>query len=178
MTPRPLIRHSQSDCAAVTGITGYAVRDGGTLRLRFDVSGNIGDIKIPAHIGTERADALWQHTCFEAFVRPGPGPAYHEFNFSPSCNWAAYGFADYRQSMTELDIDPPKIDTRTSAVAYALHAAVDGLPDGVDWDIGLSAVIECVDGTLSYWALKHPFGPADFHHSDCFALKLGASGRA
>jgi hypothetical protein len=38
--------------------------------------------------------------------------------------------------------------------------------------IGLAAVVEAQDGTLSYWALKHPGGKPDFHHPDAFALKL------
>ena len=40
--------------------------------------------------------------------------------------------------------------------------------------IALSAVIEEVDGTKSYWALRHPPGAPDFHHPDCFALELPA----
>jgi hypothetical protein len=38
--------------------------------------------------------------------------------------------------------------------------------------IGLSAVIEDRDGSLSYWALRHPHGKPDFHHPDAFALEL------
>lgn len=38
--------------------------------------------------------------------------------------------------------------------------------------IGLSAVIEEMDGTKSYWALAHPAGKPDFHHPDCFTLEL------
>ena len=30
--------------------------------------------------------------------------------------------------------------------------------------IGLSAVVETTDGTLSYWALAHPRAQPDFHH--------------
>jgi len=36
----------------------------------------------------------------------------------------------------------------------------------------LSAVIEEESGTLSYWALRHAPGRADFHHPDGFALEL------
>jgi hypothetical protein len=35
-------------------------------------------------------------------------------------------------------------------------------------------VIEETNGRLSYWALAHPPGKPDFHHSDCFALELPA----
>jgi hypothetical protein len=34
------------------------------------------------------------------------------------------------------------------------------------WRIGLAAVIEDTSGHKSYWALVHPPGKADFHHSD------------
>jgi len=43
------------------------------------------------------------------------------------------------------------------------------LPRDVIWQLGLSAVIEEKSGRKSYWALAHPPGEADFHHSDCFA---------
>ena len=39
--------------------------------------------------------------------------------------------------------------------------------------IGLSAVIEEEDGTISYWALRHAPGKPDFHHPDAFAMELG-----
>ncbi|MGH8562518.1 MAG: hypothetical protein ACRES4_11180, partial [Nevskiales bacterium] len=39
---------------------------------------------------------------------------------------------------------------------------------------GLSAVIEAANGSLSYWALKHPAEEPDFHHPDSFTLSLNA----
>jgi hypothetical protein len=36
----------------------------------------------------------------------------------------------------------------------------------------VSAVVETLDGALSYWALRHPPGKPDFHHADSFALEL------
>jgi hypothetical protein len=36
-------------------------------------------------------------------------------------------------------------------------------------------VIEETNGRKSYWALAHPPGKPDFHHSDCFALGLPAA---
>ena len=38
--------------------------------------------------------------------------------------------------------------------------------------LALSAVVEADDGTLSYWALRHPPGRPDFHHADGFVLRL------
>ena len=39
-------------------------------------------------------------------------------------------------------------------------------------EIGLSAVIERLDGSLSYWSLHHPPGRPDFHHHDARAVRL------
>ena len=40
------------------------------------------------------------------------------------------------------------------------------------WQLGLSAVIEELNGHKSYWALAHPPGKPDFHHSDCFTYEF------
>jgi hypothetical protein len=41
--------------------------------------------------------------------------------------------------------------------------------------LALSAVVENSDGTLSYWALKHPPGRPDFHHADAYVLELAGT---
>ena len=40
--------------------------------------------------------------------------------------------------------------------------------------LDLCAVIEELDGHLSYWALHHPAAHADFHHRDGRTLRLAA----
>jgi hypothetical protein len=40
------------------------------------------------------------------------------------------------------------------------------------WQLGLTAVVEAADGSLSYWALRHPVARPDFHHRDGFAQTL------
>lgn len=125
-----------------------------------------------------RADELWRHTCFELFVRPVDGPAYFEFNLSPSGQWAAYAFDDYRAGMRDLDLPvDPHIELERQGETFVLEADVDlaAIAQG-KLLAGLSAVIEEVDGTKSYWALNHPPGAPDFHHPDCFALELPGAG--
>ena len=78
------------------------------------------------------------------------------------------------------EIGNPGIDVQSSAESYQLAAALalDGLaslPSDAIWRLGVSAVIEETSGSLSYWALAHPAGKADFHHSDCFAHELPAA---
>jgi len=144
-----------------------------SLVLSYVVSGRIGDLRMPPIVAAARADELWRHTCFEAFVRSSAGPGYYEFNFSPSTQWAAYQFRGYRGGMrVATEIGPPRIEVQSSAETYTLQAALefDGL--SAPLRLGLSAVLEETNGGKSYWALAHPPGNADFHHADCFALEL------
>jgi hypothetical protein len=146
----------------------------GSLILSYVVSGRIGDVRMPPVMASARADELWRHTCFEAFVRPSAGPGYYEFNFSPSTQWAVYQFSAYRSGMrVATEISAPQIEVRSRGESYTLQAALefDGL-SYPSWRLGLSAVLEETNGRKSYWALAHPPGEADFHHSDCFALEF------
>jgi hypothetical protein len=146
------------------------------LGLRFVLSGNIGKIVWPAPTPSKRADGLWQHSCFEAFLcRPGD-EAYCEFNVSPSTQWAAYSFERYRTGVHNFDIEAPVITVEQDAESFVLDAELS-LPEtfAVPMRLALCAVIEDLDGALSYWALNHPVGKPDFHHRDGFALELGAS---
>jgi hypothetical protein len=179
---RTLALHPDSRCNAVTRIDVEATRPRpGNLVLRYTISGKIADLRLPAPAASTRTDELWQHTCFEAFLRPPSGEAYYEFNIAPSTQWAAYAFSGYRSGMRIADeAGTPFIEVQRGADFYLLQASLDlgrlahVTQDGV-WRLGLSAVIEEESCALSYWALKHPPGRADFHHSDCFALELASA---
>lgn len=141
-----------------------------------------GELCTPPRVRSRRADKLWEITCFELFLHPAGSSAYYEFNFSPSSEWAAYAFDDYRFGMRTLDLilDPcvhpePELEPEESANEFALEAEVDlaSIAPG-PLRMGLSAVIEEKNGSRSYWALVHPEGKADFHHPDSFALQLPA----
>jgi hypothetical protein len=144
----------------------------GRLDLLYRVTGDVAALRLPPVTASVRADDLWQHSCFEAFIRPGEGEAYHEFNFAPSTEWAAYSFAGYRDGRTDAPIVPPEIEVGT-ADGFVLRASLT-LPnlEGAAWYLNVTAVIEQKDGTKSYWALAHPPGDPDFHNGDCFALAL------
>jgi len=176
---RALIRHPDSRCLAATRIEVDVARPHPhSLVLSYTVTGAISDLRLPPVIAHARGDELWRHTCFEAFVRPSPGPAYYEFNFAPSTQWAAYGFDGYRSGVRVAnEIRTPRIDVQSGNERFTLQASLDldrlpDVPSDAVWQLGLSAVIEETNGNISYWALAHPPGRADFHHSDCFALEL------
>jgi hypothetical protein len=168
--------HPDSLCFAVTNIEAEVARPhAGSLVLSYFVTGKIGDLRMPPVVSPARTDELWRHTCFEAFVGTPPDAAYYEFNFAPSTQWAAYRFSSYRSGMrVATEISAPRIDVQSSAERYTLQAALEldrlsGLPRDAPWRLGLAAVIEEASGRRSYWALAHPPGKPDFHHSDCFA---------
>jgi len=104
----------------------------------------------------------------------GEGPEYREFNFSPSGEWAAYAFHSYRNGgVLEHELCPGIIVRKTmDRLELAAEISRDLLSHGGPLRLGLSAVVEDVDGILSYWALSHPAGKPDFHHADAFALQM------
>ena len=169
-----LIRHPDSPDSAASHIEVEATRQRpDNLLLTYIVTGRIGDLRLPAAIASARADALWQHTCFEAFLRTS-GDAYHEYNFSPSTQWAAYRFSGYRQGMSIApEVAPPGIETRTTSNHYELRTSLElHSLAAATWRLALSAVIEETSGRKSFWALAHPSGKPDFHHADGFTLEL------
>ncbi len=171
-----LFPHPDTPCEAVRGIAVEVRRAGTQLDLGFRVEGDISQIVLPGRrAAIARADDLWKHTCFEAFVAAGPG--YGEINLSPSNQWAAYGFDGYRSGMAVREgFDLAFADEHRADTAYDLIAELDltDMPPEADWSVGLSAVIELTDGRRCYWALRHPSVKPDFHHPDAFALTLPA----
>jgi hypothetical protein len=175
----PLWRHPDSGSGPVRGIEARVRRaGGGALVVAFSIDGDMGRVRVPEPRQPRFADGLWEHTCCEVFVaRSGHAP-YHEFNLSPSGEWAAYAFRAYRER-TELDAAAlsPAISVLRSARSLQLTATLRlGLLSRAHLEsrlaLGLSAVIEQADGALSYWALEHPPGPPDFHRPDAFALAI------
>jgi hypothetical protein len=171
--------HPDSQCDAVTRIEVEVARPNpGLLTLAYTVTGAIADLYLPPAAPPGRVDELWRRTCFEAFVRPAPGAAYFEFNFAPSSQWAAYGFTNYRAGMSAPgEIGPPAIEARATDDRFELRVRLDldrlpGLPRDPAWGLALAAVIEETNGRKSYWALTHPPGKPDFHHTDGFAHEL------
>lgn len=126
-------------------------------------------------------DGLWQHTCFELFIGSKGSARYQEFNFSPSKQWAVYLFNGYRlrnhdwQSSHRYainftsDVDNLWLDVVIPLAELAL------LEPGQICQLGLTAVIEAVDGSLSYWALQHPADKPDFHDQAGFICPINLS---
>lgn len=174
--------HPDSRCNAVTQIDVEVSRPHpGTLALHYFVSGKMSDLHLPSVTASSRTDELWQHTCLEAFVGTSSSETYYEFNLAPSTEWAVYQFSSYRGGMSVVEeITAPRIEVQSNDEGFQLQVSLEidrlpGLPPGEKWHLGLSAVIEGKSGHKSWWALAHPPGKPDFHHSDCFACELAAT---
>ena len=150
---------------------------GAELRMTFRLDGHIPRILVSAPDVPRIATQLWRHTCFEAFIAVDGQPAYHEFNFAPSGEWAVYAFCGYRNGGPVAgEMMRPDIAVRSTGSRLELDALVrldrlSAIHPRASLRVGLSAVIEVSDG-FSYWALRHPAGKPDFHDPDGFALLL------
>ena len=175
--PRPspgmrnrLVPHPAFPSLALTAIGVDIARHGATLSLRYMVEGDLDHVLWPEPMPAARTDELWLRSCFEAFVQPAGQRGYVELNLSPSGRWATYQFDDHRVGMRDAAAVP-----RFTWQSPVLTASIE-LADMVaaDWRLGLTAVVEAIDGSKSYWALAHSDGPPDFHNADCFVAHLPA----
>ncbi len=171
----PLHRHPIWEAPAILGLEADAERVAARLTLAYRLIGDLAQLAVPAPAEPGRADELWGHTCFEAFVRP-EGDAYLEINIAPSRRWAIYRFDRYREGMAPAQVAAPRIEISQTDAGLALTASLDLTPLAGfhgPWRVALAAVVEDAAGALSYWALGHPpGGRPDFHADAGFKLTL------
>jgi hypothetical protein len=118
-----------------------------------------------------RQDELWQHTCFEIFLRPSGGEKYFEMNVTPDGAWNSFEFTHYRK---------PQPPTPTEHFSLANVISEKESLTSI-WNIrelplkklaaSLTAVLELKNQQKTYWALKHQGQKPDFHHPDTFILE-------
>lgn len=169
-----LLCHAQSANPGVSAFLAKVERTAAGLAVGYRLEGKLDQLHIPPPRPARSAAGLWESTCCEIFVARAGAAAYHEFNLSPSGEWAAHAFERYRKGRMLADetLDP-RIVVRRGVGTLELDAVIrQGELEG-KLLIGLCAVIEAADGSLSYWALRHPAQQPDFHLRDAFALELG-----
>ena len=151
----------------------------GEIGIRYRIEGEIGRLRLAATGNARRSDGLWQHSCFEAFLRTDASDTYYEFNFAPSGDWAAYRFGGRRSDRVSPELPAPRIEFRQFPDACELNAviAIAALPElagATPVHAGLSAVVEQRNGGLSWWALAHAGDKPDFHDPSTFVLRVTA----
>ncbi len=146
------------------------------LAIRWRAEGDLSRLAMPPPI-KGRADGLWRSTCFEAFIRIGDEEDYLELNVSPSDGWATYAFDSCREGMRP-SVEPMAVERWKTADHVGAEADLDldavfgRRHRGRPVCLGLSAVVQDVDGGVSYWALAHPSDKPDFHHPAAFILSV------
>ncbi len=156
----------------------FSITAPGLLTLHYNLQAQMSRIRVGTEAAPGRADGLWKHTCFEAFIRPGGSDGYYELNFSPTRQWAVYQFDAYRHGMRPFELsNPPEIVVRQAASLLELRVTFS-LPMGAVPGVAprprlaLTAVVQEDSGSLCYWSARHPRGKPDFHHPESFALEL------
>lgn len=144
----------------------------GSLSLRYVLDADLSSLRIPATRTPRQTDDLWEHTCFEAFIRKtADSPAYYELNVSPSTEWALYSFDDYHQNMKSVSpAQPPRISVTREANRLHLEVDLDIYGPAPTGSLAIAAVIEDADGELDYWALNHASSRPDFHRRESFTI--------
>ncbi len=151
------------------------------LVFRYALHADMARLRVPPPGAGARAENLWKHTCFEAFVASAGESGYHEFNFSPSLDWAVYRFSAYRKGRSPAGIGrAPEISVHRGDGGLELQSALHlgqltDLCDARHLRVALAAVIEGEDGRLSYWGLRHPHGKPDFHDPNGFIMEFARS---
>ncbi|MEN9502215.1 MAG: hypothetical protein RI964_1500 [Pseudomonadota bacterium] len=172
--------HPSTPCAAVQALNVLlTAQTNGDWLLHYELCADLGALSIPAPQAPIATDGLWEHTCLEIFIGVQGETAYREFNFSPSTQWAAYAFRDYREQVEWSVSRVPSITLAPTYAGFILQTTISAAdlpsnPMQQSWQIGLTAVIETATGEKSYWALHHPAEKPDFHHRGGFALSLPA----
>lgn len=169
------MRPAGAGIAGIDAVEAACERTGtGRLRLTWRIRGALGRLRLPEpRTGADREDGLWWHTCLEAFIVPEPERAgYVEVNLAPSLAWQTYAFDDYRAGQ-RIASAHPLVDLAARRERDALQVtAVLRLEAAAGARVALAAVLEDVDGALSYWALAHAPGRPDFHWRGGFVLQL------
>ncbi len=124
-----------------------------------------------------RQDYLWESTCFELFVQAVVSSEYLELNFSPTLQWNAYSFDEYRRPAQM----PPRRDDRLKVLKLDVDTHTRQLVAVVDWSecfvagqalrVGLTCVLKNQAGQCSYWALQHG-GEPDFHRASDWLIQV------
>jgi hypothetical protein len=181
----PLCVHPLAIAGAASGIridAGFS-RDDACLRLVYRVRGSLDVLHVPGPQDSFPGERLWEHTCFEAFVG-GAGERYSEFNVSPNGQWARFEFEAYRRRIGTRtgQGEPVAVKVRRRGLELLVEAslAAELLPTGATLpvQVGLSAVLQGVDGSLTYFALAHAGPQPDFHDRQGWCCQLGPTAMA
>jgi hypothetical protein len=148
------------------------------LDVQYLLTGNVDEVFLPPPSPSPgRRDELWKATCFEFFLAVKDEPGYWEFNMSPSGDWNVYRMDAYRRIGFREETKIPQLpfEIKRDLNRFSLDVAVDLtflVRPNQELQMGITAIIQGIDGVETYWALAHPALQADFHLRESFTLAL------
>ena len=172
-----LVPFEASMAASGFRLGGHIAREGSALAIRYELSGPLETLLIPAGAPSpRRRDELWKHTCLECFLA-APGKArYWEVNLSPSGDWNLYGLSGYRSGLTpvhSIEALPITVEREERRLALEVRLDLAWISSPLEpLEVAICAVLEQRDGRLSHWALVHGGSGPDFHRRESFLIHL------
>lgn len=172
-----LVPFDPSNCPAIA-IAGRISRQNNLLALHYSLTGDVESIMVPPAFGQpSRKHDLWKATCFELFLARKDQPQYWEVNLSPSGDWNVYRMDSYRRIgfKEETRLQQLQMQARKEKHRFTLGTHVDLNPifsQDEPLQASITAIIQSIDGTETYWALNHTGPQADFHLRQSFILEL------
>jgi hypothetical protein len=156
-------------------LSGFIALTAESLLVEYKLQGPLECINRPSILPVaERRHELWRHTCFELFFGIQGETAYWEVNLSPSGCWNIYHFDNYRTGMREdSTIEPPlcRIISDTDSLSLSCSLEYNSIIDNASLiEVGISSVVEAIDGSTSYWAIEHHGAEPDFHDRRSFQI--------
>jgi len=118
-----------------------------------------------------RAMALWDNTCFEAFLQPQGLEMYYEFNFSFRPAWNGFQFESYRQPQPLVETADFKLESlEWIAPQKRLIVRLKNLSGYHKFRVGLTTVLKEKNNQIHYCSISHKGLKPDFHLADNFTL--------
>lgn len=146
------------------------------LLIEFRFLGPTERVRFPEPSATtSRRNGLWKHTCLEVFGTHDllASTPYWEANCSTSGDWNAYSFSSYRADMAVSDNMTVELVQREASFQEAFfRVRIKGAALQQTKHLGVTAVIEFMDDSRSYFALKHAGPQPDFHLKESFTISL------
>jgi hypothetical protein len=139
------------------------------IKLKSTLSGPVDQLVFDQSASPSATDNLWQKTCFEFFGQKKDSAEYLEWNFSPGGDFQRYFFNDYRDQITSASA--PTLDSLTIKWSKATSFLQVEIEVDLEYEIEklqICWVIQTLEQSTSYWAIKHSSPKPDFHNSKAF----------
>jgi hypothetical protein len=141
------------------------------LELRYVWVDKENKIILPESPAGGRHTGLWNHTCFEAFVKPEGKGSYYEINLSVTKAWNVFSFESYREPQPPREFVGAVVQDILVKPGYLSAQVKLGGVKLEKIKASLCAVLEQREAGVSYWAHNHADQKPNFHHLSSLTIE-------